>query len=101
MHRPFVYHFEWDPIKAQENARKHGVTFERAATVFKDPKALSRFDEEHSQHEDRWITLGLDRNGLLLTVCHTYRKEREESAYIRIISARKSTKSEIKQYEEI
>jgi len=55
----FEYQFEWDPIKAHQNARKHGVTFERAATVFLDPQALSGFDEEHSQEEDRWITLGL------------------------------------------
>ena len=71
MQNPFEYQFEWDPIKAHQNARKHGVTFERAATVLLDPQALSDFDEEHSQEEDRWITLGLDRTGTLLIVCHT------------------------------
>lgn len=102
MHQSFIYHFEWDPIKARGNLRKHGVAFERAATVFKDPKSLSQFDNEHSSHEDRWVTLGIDRNGVLLVVCHTYWDEaRDESARIRIISARKATKNEIKQYKEL
>ena len=56
----FQHKFEWDPSKAEQNFRAHGITFERAATVFRDPRALSEFDEEHSQDEDRWITLGLD-----------------------------------------
>ena len=101
MHRSFVYHFEWDPLKARNNLRKHGVAFERASTVFRDPKGLSQFDKEHSRNEDRWITLGLDRNGILLVASHTYRKEREESARIRIIMARRATKNEIRQYEEL
>jgi uncharacterized DUF497 family protein len=86
------------PIKAHQNARKYGITFERAATVFLDPQALSEFDEEHSQEEDRWITLGLDRTGTLLIVCHTYQEETQTSARIRIMSARKATKSETTQY---
>jgi uncharacterized DUF497 family protein len=64
-----------------------------------DQNALSLFDEEHSQDEDRWATVGLDRTGTLLVVCHTYREETETSARIRIISARKATKKEAKQYE--
>ena len=53
------YNFEWDPVKAQANASKHGVTFEQAAGVFKDPMALTVFDEDNSNNEeDRWITLG-------------------------------------------
>jgi len=95
----FQYQFEWDPSKARQNAREHRVTFERAATVFLDPDTLSVFDSEHSQDEDRWITLGLDRTGILLVVCHTYREETETSAMIRIISARKATKNEVRQYE--
>lgn len=94
----FQYQFEWDPDKARQNVRKHGVTFERAATVFLDPEALSLFDDEHSREEDRWITLGLDRGGTLLVVYHTYREETETSARIRIISARKATRREAKQY---
>ncbi len=95
---PFQYHFEWDPIKARGNLRDHGIAFERAATVFLDPHALSEFNGEHSQAEDRWITLGLDRTGSLLVVCHAYREETEGSARIRVISARRATKNEAKQY---
>jgi uncharacterized DUF497 family protein len=97
--KPFQYQFEWDTTKAGQNAKRHRVTFERAATVFLDPNALSVFDREHSQDEDRWITLGLDRTGVLLVVCHTYREETEASARIRIITARRATKNETKQYE--
>jgi hypothetical protein len=99
MNKPFQYQFEWDPVKAQRNEKRHGVPFERAATVFLDPAALSEFDEPHSQDEERWITLGLDRTGILLVVCHTFCEETETSARIRIIAARKATKNEAKQYE--
>jgi len=94
----FQYEFEWDPVKDRQNLRKHRVAFERAATIFVDPDALSEFDEEESGDEDRWTTLGLDRTGVLLVVCHTYREETEASARIRLISARKPTKNEAKQY---
>lgn len=96
--RPLQYRFEWDPSKARRNLKDHGIAFERAATVFLDPEALSEFDEEQSQDEDRWITLGLDRTGTLVVVCHTYREETETSARIRLISARKATNNEAKQY---
>ena len=99
MKKPFKYNFEWDPSKAQQDIRKHGVAFERAATIFLDPEALSQYNGEHSKEEDRWITLGIDRTGTLSVVCHTFEEETEESALIRIFSARKATKSEIKQYE--
>jgi uncharacterized DUF497 family protein len=95
----FTYEFEWDPKKARENLRKHRITFERAATIFLDPQALSDFDEEERGKEHRWITLGLDRTGVLLVVCHTYRDETETSAHIRLISARKPTRNEAKHYE--
>ncbi len=98
MEKPFQYHFEWGPAKARQNEKNHGVTFERAATIFLDPQALSLFDEEHGQEEDRWITLGVDRTGILLVVCHTYREETETSARVRIISARKATRNEAKPY---
>jgi uncharacterized protein len=71
----FQYQFEWDPAKGRQNARKHRVTFERGATVFKDPNALSLFDEEHSDEEERWITLGLDETGALLVISHTFDEE--------------------------
>ena len=51
------YNFEWDPEKAKTNRKKHKVRFEHAATIFKDPKAISIYDNEHSRNEDRWITL--------------------------------------------
>lgn len=78
---------------------KHRVAFERAATIFLDPDALSEFDTEESGVEDRWITLGLDRAGVLLVVYHTYREETRSNATIRLISARKATNNETKQYE--
>ena len=73
--------------------QEHRVTFERGATVFLDPNALSLFDEQHSEEEERWITLGLDQTGALLVISHTYREEAENSARVRLISARKATKT--------
>jgi len=96
--KPFRYHFEWDPVKARRNVREHGITFERAATVLLDPQALSMFDEEHGLDEDRWITLGVDQTGILLVVCHTYGVEKQAMARIRLISARKASRSEAQQY---
>ena len=104
MERLFEHRFEWDPVKALRNARKHGVSFERAATVFFDPRALSILDDEHSEEEERWITLGLDRSGVLLAVCHTFREENEvgpdASVKIRLISARRADRREAAQYGE-
>jgi uncharacterized protein len=92
------------PCKSLRNARKHGVSFERAATVFLDPRAMSIFDDEHSEAEERWITLGLDRAGMLLVVCHTFREESgaggEASAKVRLISARRADRRESAQYRE-
>lgn len=98
MVKPFQYHFTWDPVKAKQNIRKHGVAFDDAATIFLDSEALSEFDEEHSHREDRWITLGSASTGILLVVCHTYEETSEMSARIRIISARKPTKRETMHY---
>jgi len=95
----FGYHFEWDPAKAVGNRRKHGVGFELAATVFQDPLALSRFDDEHSETEERWITLGQADNGVLLVVVHTYQEIDQHNADVRIISARPATKREQRDYE--
>ncbi len=93
------YNFEWDPNKARENIRKHKVSFEQAAQTFRDPLAISIFDEEHCHKEERWITLGQDNNGILLVVVHLFEEEGEGRYRIRIISARRATKREIKQYE--
>ena len=95
----FKYQFEWDPRKARQNLKRHGVAFERASTIFLDRSALSEFDEIHSEAEDRWITLGLDHTGVLLVVCHTFREENESGARLRLISARKATKGEEAEYE--
>jgi uncharacterized DUF497 family protein len=99
--KSFQYHFSWDPAKAKQNLLKHGVAFERAATVFHDPDALSEFDEPHSQQEDRWVTLELDSTDKLLVICHTYQDISESSAKIRVTSARKATKTEAKQYRRV
>jgi len=64
-----------------------------------DPSALSLFDEQHSDEEERWLILGLDQTGVLLVISHTYHEEAENSARVRLISARKATKSETKQYQ--
>ena len=95
-----AYNFEWDPAKAKQNSRRHKVSFERATTVFRDINQLSIFDELHSNNEERWLTLGLDRNGVLLVVVHTSKQTNDSDVSIRIISARKATRREIKQYEE-
>lgn len=87
--------FTWSPRKAESNRRKHGVTFEQASNVFSDPLALSKLDDESSQYEERWITMG-QAEGALLLVVHT---EKDNDDAIRIISARKATKHERRQYE--
>jgi hypothetical protein len=68
----FLYDFEWDPIKAQANYGKHGVDFERAATMFLDPLALTLPDEEHGETEARWITLGKDATGRSMLAVHRF-----------------------------
>ena len=92
------YNFEWDPDKARDNLRKHRVSFERATEVFFDPFGLSLFDRRHSRTEDRWITLAKDRNDVLLVVVHTFREIDNDNSNIRIISARRATRREAKQY---
>ncbi len=94
------YNFEWDHRKARENFEKHGVAFDEAATVFKDTRALSVFDSDHNEAEDRWITMGISEKDRLLIVIHTFREEIEDAFTIRIISSRKATKQETKTYGE-
>ena len=94
------YNLEWDPQKARMNRQKHGISFEEAATVFRDPRMYTLYDADHSMaEEDRWITLGLSAVGRLLVVCHTFREETPTVTIIRIYSSRKATKYEIRQYE--
>ena len=90
-----MVNFEWDPGKARLNRRKHRVSFEEAATVFGDSLAVTYPDPDHSQSEQRFITVGISNTGRVLIVAHVDRREN-----IRIISARKTTQRERKQYEE-
>jgi len=95
----FDYHFEWDATKAASNRRKHGVNFDLAATVFRDPLMLSIPDEEHSKTEERWLTMGQAENNTLLIVIRTYQEISNNAANVRIISTRPATKHEQRQYE--
>ena len=89
--------FTWDPAKARSNERKHRVSFEEAQAVFFEDNARLIYDPDHSEDEDRFILLGLSALLRILVVCHCYRSGDEE---IHLISARKATKRERKQYEE-
>ena len=94
------YVFEWDPDKARRNKKQHGISFEQAAAVFKDPNAVSIYDTEHSKGEDRWVTLGLSVDHGLVVVCHTFQWTSKSAARIRIFSSRKATRQERQQYSE-
>lgn len=86
---------EWDPRKAKSNLKKHGVSFEEAATALSDPMAATGADPDHFIIEERYVTFGISQNGRLLVVSHT-----EKDEIIRIISARKASKGEREIYEE-
>jgi len=83
--------FEWDPLKAVANLKKHSVSFEEAQSTFYDEFAVQFFDDEHSASEDRFLLLGLSSRARLLLVCHC---EKEAGNTIRIISARRATNRE-------
>ena len=88
--------FQQDPGKGIKNEEKHGVSFEEAKSVFYDEYAIQFFDEAHSDHENRFLMLGLSNETRVLMVCHC---ERGEGEKIRIISAPKATANERKHYE--
>ena len=90
--------FEWNREKARANRTKHGVSFEEAATVFQDPQMVSVYNGEHSDSEDRWATPGIAAIGRVLVVCHTFREASGGSATVRVISSRKATRQEARQY---
>ncbi len=92
------YEFEWDDVKAETNASKHGVEFMEAMTVFVDPLAMTRYDDGHSEDEERWVSLGRTRNDRLLLVVHTFTNTGPNTALVRLISARLATRRE--QYEQ-
>ena len=87
--------YEWDAKKAEANRRKHGVSYEEAASVFQDAKAITFDDPDHSSEEPRDVTIGISTRGRVLFFSHCERGER-----IRIISARRATPRERKQYAE-
>ena len=87
--------FEWDDAKAERNRKKHGVTFEEAATLFEDPLSLTIEDSVHSHAEERFVILGASAWGRLLVAVHTERGDK-----IRIISAREATSRERRDYEQ-
>jgi uncharacterized protein len=95
-----IFEFDWDPVKAASNLADHRISFEDAMTVFHDPLALSRPDRDHRGDDERWITIGLNRATKLLLVVHTHVELDHERISIRIISARKPTKREKRQYEQ-
>ena len=87
--------FEWDEKKAKSNAKKHGVSFDEASTVFGDARSLTIPDPVHSEVEERFVTMGSSHRGKLVVVVHTERGDN-----IRIISARPANRRERKAYEE-
>ena len=87
--------FEWDPKKAAANIKRHRVSFEEARTVFLDEQAKLIDDPDHSSDEDRFVLLGISGLLRILLVCHCYRQQGQT---IRIISARKASPGEARQY---
>lgn len=87
--------FEWDAKKAKKNIKIHDVSFDEASTAFNDDLSLTIYDPLHSDEEERFVLVGSSYKNRLLVVIHTERGNK-----IRIISARKATKNERKQYEE-
>ena len=92
-------HFEWDERKNRANQHKHGVSFEEASEVFGDPLHLSWLDERFSAFEERWVTIGQTGNGLTLTIANLFFDTNGEGI-VRLISARKATPREQRQYAE-
>ncbi len=92
---PSCVGFQWDDAKEEANSRKHGVDFDETATTFYDPLALVQLDEAHSEAEERYVLLGRSEGGRLLVTVFTERGED-----IRVISSRRATRREVKEYEE-
>jgi len=94
------FDFDWDANKARSNLAKHGVSFRLATSVFRDALALTIFDDDHSDDEDRWVTLGRTQNGQVLVVVHTAEEVGSTELHIRIISARRADPAEVRDYEQ-
>lgn len=95
-----TYEFEWDDAKAASNLSKHGVSFNETMSVFLDPLMMTRYDEGHSEEDERWVSLGRSGNGKLLLVVHTFTATGPNTALVRVISARDPSKREREQYEQ-
>ena len=95
-----AFEFEWDEAKAIANANKHSVSFELAMTVFLDALAVTLFDDEHGEDEDRWVTIGRASNSETLVVVHTFKPTSADRTLVRLISARPPTRRELQAYEE-
>jgi uncharacterized DUF497 family protein len=95
----FQYKFALDPAKALANLTGHDVGFEQAVTIFRDALAVTECDDKHCDVEERWATLARNEIGLLLVVIHTFAATSANTASVRIISARKATKQEVRGYE--
>lgn len=98
MDDPKEVEFDWHAGKAASNLRRHGVAFAQAATVFRDPLLQSMPDEDHSDVEDRRVTIGQSEDGRLLVVVHTIR-HRDDQPLVRVISARAATPRERRDFE--
>ncbi len=90
--------FEWDELKNKRNIKKHNISFEEAKDVFDDPLHISLLDERFGYFEERWITIGQSKDYKLIVVANLY-FDNDGEEVIRIISARKATNDERKQYE--
>lgn len=93
------FRYRWDTAKARVNRCKHGVSFNVAVDAFRDPLALTIADPEHSEAEYRWITLGVVPETGLLVVIHTYNELNADDVEVRVISARRASKRERRDYE--
>jgi uncharacterized protein len=96
---PVQLRFEWNLAKESANFRKHGVWFLAAQSVFCDPLAISRHDDEHASREERWVTIGQTGEMAILVLVHTYEVWEDEGVTVRIISARRATAHERRNYE--
>ena len=94
------YQFEWDEKKAAANVFKHGVSFELASTIFTDPGLLTVPDLARSRTEERWFSIGSSSDGRVLFVVYLWSESEPPTTKVRIISARRATPAEIRQYEE-
>jgi len=94
-----LFQFEWDELKAAANVVKHGVSFELASTVFNDPRLFTVANLEHSETEERWLSIGWSSKGTLLSIAYQW-SESDAATKVRLISPRAATQAEVRCYEE-